>query len=177
MSDRVIEMHASRITIDAIGPPGKRRFLLQASEGYQTVTLKLEKQQAEVLAMGIGKILDELAQRFPREIPGMEEPLSSELMLLEPIEIMFTIGQMGLGYDESKDTLVLVMQELTLPEDAATAKVARFWATRGQMLALSRHVEEVTAQGRPMCPLCDKPIDPTGHFCPKSNGRERTGLG
>ena len=177
MSDRAIEMHPSRITIDAIGPPGKRLFLLQASEGYQTVTLKMEKQQAEVLAMGIGKILDELAERFPREIPGMEEPLSSELLLLEPIEIMFAIGQMGLGYDQSKDALVLVMQELTLPKDAETAKVARFWATRGQMLALSRRVEEVTAQGRLICPLCDKPIDPTGHFCPKSNGRERTGLG
>ena len=177
MSDRVIEMHASRITIDAIGPPGKRRFLLQASEGYQTVTLKMEKQQAEVLAMGIGKILDELAEKFPGGIPGMEDPFSSELLLLEPIEIMFTIGQMGLGYDESKDALVLVMQELALPEDAATAKVARFWATRAQMLALSRRVEEVTAQGRDVCPLCAKPIDPTGHFCPKSNGRERAALG
>ncbi|UCC86047.1 MAG: DUF3090 domain-containing protein [Anaerolineales bacterium] len=174
MTGEVLEMHpVTRITIDAIGPPGQRVFLLQASQQAETITLKIEKEQAQVLAHSIEQLLEELAERFPRPISKMEEPLASELMLREPIEPLFAVGQMGLGYDESEDALVLVAQELTLEEEAATARVARFWATRGQMQAISRHTLEVVAMGRPICPLCSRPIDPEGHFCPKSNGRER----
>jgi uncharacterized repeat protein (TIGR03847 family) len=174
MAGNVIDMHPiSRITIGAIGPPGQRVFLLQAEQGTETITLKIEKEQAQVLAQGIDQLLEELAERFPREISKMEEPLSSELMLHEPLEPLFAVGQMGLGYDETEDALVLVVQELMPEEETRKATIARFWTTRGQMQALSRHVREVAARGRPICPLCNRPIDPDGHFCPKSNGHER----
>jgi uncharacterized repeat protein (TIGR03847 family) len=174
MAGEVFEMHpVSRITIEAVGPPGQRVFLLQASQGTEMITLKIEKEQAQVLAHSIDQLLDELAERFPRPISKMEEPLASELMLREPIEPLFAVGQMGLGYDESDDALVLVAQELTLEEEAHAARTVRFWASRGQMQAISRHALEVVSMGRPTCPLCSRPIDPDGHFCPKSNGRER----
>jgi uncharacterized repeat protein (TIGR03847 family) len=174
MAGQIIEMNpVSRITIEAIGPPGQRLFLLQASQGTETITLKIEKEQAQVLAHSIDQLLEELAERFPREISMMEEPLASELMLREPLEPLFAIGQMGLGYDESQDALVLVIQELVPEEETQNARMARFWATRGQMQAISRHTLEIVARGRPICPLCSRPIDPDGHFCPKSNGHDR----
>ncbi|GAB4535790.1 MAG: DUF3090 domain-containing protein [Anaerolineae bacterium] len=174
MAGQIFEMHpVSRITIDAIGPPGQRVFMLQASQGTETITLKLEKEQAQVLAHSIDQLLEELAERFPRPILPLEEPPASELLLRDPIEPLFAIGQMGLGYDESEDALVLVVQELTSEEEVQNARIARFWATRGQMRAISRHTLEVVAMGRPICPLCNRPIDPHGHFCPKSNGHEQ----
>lgn len=174
MAGQIFEMHpVSRITIEAVGPPGERVFLLQASQGTETLTLKLEKEQAQVLAHSIDQLLDELSERFPRPISTMEEPLTSELMLRDPLEPLFAIGQMGLGYDESEDALVLVVQELTSEEETQDARIARFWATRGQMQAISRHTLEVVAMGRPICPLCSRPMDPDGHFCPKSNGHDR----
>jgi uncharacterized repeat protein (TIGR03847 family) len=174
MAGEIFEMHpVSRITLDAVGLPGQRVFLLQASQGTETITLKIEKEQAQVLARSIEQLLDELAERFPRPISKMEEPLASELMLREPIEPLFAIGQMGLGYDESEDAVVLVVQELMSEEDAHNARIARFWAMRGQMQALSRHALDVASRGRPICPLCNRPIDPDGHFCPKSNGHDR----
>ncbi|MEJ2556992.1 MAG: DUF3090 domain-containing protein [Anaerolineae bacterium] len=174
MAGEIFEMHpVSRITVDAIGPPGQRVFLLQASQGTETITLKIEKEQAQVLARSVEQLLDELAERFPRPISKMEEPLASELILREPIEPLFAVGQMGLGYDESEDAVVLVVQELTPEEEAANARIARFWAMRGQMRALSRHALDVASRGRPICPLCNRPIDPDGHFCPKSNGHDR----
>jgi uncharacterized repeat protein (TIGR03847 family) len=163
----------SRITVDAIGPPGQRVFVLQASQGTETITLKIEKEQAQVLAHSLDQLLEEVGERFPREISKMEEPLASEMMLHEPLEPAFVVGQMGLGYDESEDALVLVMQELTPEEESQDAAIARVWATRGQMQALSRHIKDVAARGRPSCPLCGRPIDPDGHFCPKSNGHDR----
>jgi uncharacterized repeat protein (TIGR03847 family) len=174
MAGQIFEMHpVSRITIEAVGSPGERVFLLQASQGTETLTLKLEKEQAQVLAHSIDQLLDELSERFPRPISTMEEPLASELMLRDPLEPLFAIGQMGLGYDESEDALVLVVQELTSEEESENARIARFWATRGQMQAISRHALDVVAMGRPICPLCSRPIDPDGHFCPKSNGHDR----
>jgi uncharacterized repeat protein (TIGR03847 family) len=174
MAGEIFEMHpVSHITIEAVGPPGERIFLLQASQGTETLTLKLEKEQAQVLAHSIDQLLEELSERFPRSMSTMEEPLASELMLRDPLEPLFAIGQMGLGYDESEDALVLVVQELTSEEESHDARIARFWATRGQMQAISRHALEVVSLGRPICPLCSRPMDPDGHFCPKSNGHDR----
>jgi uncharacterized repeat protein (TIGR03847 family) len=82
----------------------------------------------------------------------------------------FVVGQIGLGYDQEQDAIVLVVQEIQLENEEPST--ARFWATRTQMKALSNHTIEVVDQGRPLCPLCEQPIDPDGHFCPKSNGHE-----
>jgi uncharacterized repeat protein (TIGR03847 family) len=53
----------------------------------------------------------------------------------------------------------------------------RMWATREQMYALARRGEREVAGGRPTCSMCGQPIEPEGHFCPRSNGhREVTRL-
>ena len=94
----------------------------------------------------------------------------TEMELSEPIEPVFRIGQLGLGYDAEKGLLVLVAYELPEEENPSTINVVRFWATPEQMRALARHAAGVVAGGRPICVLCGRPIDPEGHFCPKRNG-------
>jgi uncharacterized repeat protein (TIGR03847 family) len=162
----------SRITIGAIGEPGQRVFLLQASQGSSSITLKIEKEQARVLASSTIELLEELDQKYPRTYTRLDKPLTSDLMLQQPVDPEFVVGQIGLGYDQEQDFVVLVVQEVQLERGGEPA-TARFWATRAQMRALSDHTLEVVNQGRPICPLCDSPIDPDGHFCPKSNGYER----
>jgi uncharacterized repeat protein (TIGR03847 family) len=164
----------SRITIGTVGPPGQRIFLLQASQGTSTITLKLEKEQARILAASLIELLEGLNEKYPRPHSRLDEPLSSDLMLREPLEPSFVIGQIGLGYDQHQDLVVLVVQEIQLEEEEAQELDAvRFWATRGQMKALSEHTLGVVEQGRPICPLCHSPMDPEGHFCPRSNGHEK----
>jgi uncharacterized repeat protein (TIGR03847 family) len=46
----------------------------------------------------------------------------------------------------------------------------RLLVTRAQLRVLARHGAEVVARGRPLCPLCGNPLDPTGHICPALNG-------
>lgn len=162
----------SRITIGAVGSPGHRIFLLQASQGPSIVTLKLEKEQARILASSTIELLEELDQKYPRSESKFEVPLSSDLALQEPMEPDFVIGQIGLGYDQEQDMVVLVVQEIELEEYQEPA-IARFWASRAQMRSMSDRTLEVVDQGRPICPLCDSPIDPDGHFCPKTNGHEK----
>ena len=91
-----------------------------------------------------------------------------------PVDPLFRVGEIGLGYDAESDQVVLVAREM-LAEDAQPeeANVVRFWCTRAQVRALARWGIEVAAQGRPNCPQCGEPMDPEGHFCPKKNGHKR----
>jgi uncharacterized repeat protein (TIGR03847 family) len=158
------------ITADAIGPPGQRAFYLQASQGDNTVTLLLEKEQVQALAISVDQMLEELEKRNPQSTSEMELISQYDLVLREPIDPLFRVGQIGLGYDEDSDMLIVVAQELT--EDEDDMSVVRFWASRAQMKALSEHSLRVVEAGRPTCPLCGRPIDPEGHFCPRRNGHQ-----
>lgn len=173
MSRRLTDFNpVSRLTIGAVGPPGQRIFLLQASQGTTTITLKLEKEQARVLASSTYELLEELDEKYPHSYSKLDEPLSSDLMIQEPAEPEFVVGQIGLGYDQEQDAVVVVVQEIELEGQDDTA-IARFWATRTQVRAMSDHAMEIIDQGRPICPLCDRPINPNGHFCPKQNGHDK----
>ena len=173
MSDEMYEFDTvSRITVGAIGEPGRRTFYLQASQGNRTISLKMEKEQAHALAKGIDAILEELEHREVRPISVREEPSASDLDLEEPVEPAFVVGQIGLAFDQEAAAMVLAVEELPLEEDARPA-VAHFRVSLGQMRALSQRAMEVVARGRPICPLCRRPIDPEGHFCPRGNGHSK----
>lgn len=167
----------TRITAGAVGKPGQRTFYIQARQDNRLVTLLCEKQQVAALALGVEQLLEQLAEKDPERAGPPDAVLDIDMSLEEPLEPDLRVGQMGLGYDEERNLLVLVAQEL-LPEDAdpSTASSARFWATAAQMRTLARHAAEVIAAGRPLCPLCGEPMDPENpdaHFCPRKNGHSR----
>lgn len=155
----------THITAGAIGTPGKRTFYLQGRQGAMIVTLIAEKVQIAALSNGIDQLLERLGTSSKiLEVTAMQMELS------QPIEPLFRIGQLGLGYDAEHNVLVLVAYELPEEENPAVVNVVRFWATRDQMRALARHAAGIVAAGRPLCVMCGRPIDPEGHFCPKRNG-------
>ena len=158
----------SRISVGAIGSPGQRLFLLQASSAQQAVTLKLEKEQVTALARGIDELLDMLEQQEVIAAPLADQAVASDLHLGEPLEPDFAVAQMGLAFDRAVGLLVLVLAE-SKPDEPDTARTARLWATPEQMRALSRHARDAVAGGRPSCPLCGRPMDP-GHACAGGNG-------
>lgn len=166
----------SRLTVDALGPAGQRTFYLQGVKGRQVVTLIIEKQQAQALAVGIDELLDEVEAQYPLDRGPELGP--DNLSLLDPLSPRFRIGRLGLGYEADEDLVVIFVQELLSEEEEAQREpaVGRFWASRKQMAALSGHVTRLAAAGRPICALCGNPIDPDGHFCPPSNGHAAASL-
>ncbi len=171
MSKELYDLNpVSHITADAVGAPGERTFYLQASQQDMLVTLILEKEQVHALAVSIEQMLEELSNRHPVSIDETQAISQYELTLREPIEPAFRVGQLGLGYDEESDMLILVAQEQA--EETEEVSATRFWATRTQMKALSEHSQQVVQSGRPTCPLCGQPMDPDGHFCPRRNGHQ-----
>lgn len=163
------------IVADAVGEPGQRTFFLQGRTGRQLVSVTLEKQEVNNLAVSVMQLLEELEERFPDLPPASR---SNKVLRAEPpVESVFRVSQLILGYDESEDMIWVIAKALMIdesgsivdPEDEQVPAV-RFVATRAQMRALSEHAIEVVASGRPTCPLCGRPIDRQGHFCPRTDG-------
>ena len=142
------------ITVGTVGPKGRRLFHLQAGQERQVVSLIIEKEQARALSEAIGEMLDDLDKRFPPKQRTLLEYAALNMELRDPIEPIFRVAQMGLGYDEQRDLVVLVAQELlafeeeALPEETEPS-VVRLWCDRAQMRALSLRAQEVVESGRP----------------------------
>lgn len=166
-----------RITADAIGEPGMRVFYLQARAGADLVTVVVEKQQVQLLATSVLELLADVPQETGAG-------LSDDVMALEqPFEPRWRAGKLSIGYDADDDRFLLEVSEFqpevdeddddprSLLEDEP--ETIRLWATREQMLALSRYGAAVAERGRPTCQFCGNPIDPEGHTCPATNGHRK----
>jgi uncharacterized repeat protein (TIGR03847 family) len=169
-----IDLHpVSHITADAIGQLGKRVFYLQGWQGERTVTLIVEKLQIQSLAIGLEQFLAEIHEKFPNMPEAVSEYQEEQMRIHPPVDPLFRVGEIGLGYDAENDLLVLVVREV-VPEGGEPDEVGvvRFWCTRSQMRAMAHWGMEVASRGRPLCPQCGEPMDPEGHFCPKKNGHK-----
>jgi uncharacterized repeat protein (TIGR03847 family) len=146
-------------------------FYLQARGEAETLTLIIEKQQLQALALGVQQFLSEVKEKKPDLADPVETYDAQAMELQKPVDPAFRVGQLGLAYDDANDLVVLVAQEVVVEgREAEEGSSARLFATRSQALALSRHSLEIIKHGRPICGNCGQPIDPGGHFCPKRNG-------
>jgi uncharacterized repeat protein (TIGR03847 family) len=148
-----------RFTVGAIGEPGHRLFMLQCREGRTLLTVKIEKQQVAVLASYLARLVKELGR------PGH---LPDDLDLEPESDPDWTVGTIGVSYQEDIERLEVVMEEL-VPDDEE-GSVARVALTPEQAAAFAVHATTLVSSGRPPCPLCDLPLDPSGHDCPRTNG-------
>jgi uncharacterized repeat protein (TIGR03847 family) len=154
------------IGIGTVGPPGQRQFYLRASAGGRTVVLNCEKYHVQGLLTRMRQLL---------ESQGEEPPAEADVATPSPVqpgESAWTVGDLGLGYHETRGRFVIVAREVAESEetDPDTLATARFWITTDQVRNFSRQADAVLQGGRPTCPYCGLPIDPAGHPCPAANG-------
>ena len=119
----------------------------------------------------------------PEAFDVYDEPV---MQIFPPVDPLFRVGELALAYDSDSDLAILIAKEVIsseqapeslqdLVEDEETEEensVVRFWCTRSQLLAMCRWGLEVAGRGRPVCPYCGQPMEPSGHFCPKRNGHK-----
>ena len=156
-----------KFTVGTVGEPGARTFFLQIRADDTRIAVKCEKQQAAAIAQYLAKVLSDLPPAEDRPMPGAME-------LTEPIEPVFVLGPIGLGYDRSNDKVLLQLEEVGEvdeegePVDDDRGHV-RIYITRGQAAAFATHASQVIESGRPDCTWCGDPVDPDGHACPRMN--------
>ena len=157
-------------TVGAVGEPGQRTFYIQARQGEQLLTLKLEKQQVAALSQFLGEILADLPAP---EDPGAAGPEA----LTEPVLAEWAVGSIQLAYDSSADRVVVLAEEIGDEDDEPAVAdplggrgAARIGLSRASAALIIRVGAELVTAGRPTCPLCGRPMDPEGHSCPRTNG-------
>jgi uncharacterized repeat protein (TIGR03847 family) len=151
---------AERLVVGTVGPPGERVFYLQARQGRQLLTLKVEKAHIAELSVRLIALLS--------DVPEVDASDGGDEELETPIEPDFVVGSLALAFDDDGERIVLLAEELVA--EGEDGSVARIGASRDQVAALARHGAELVAAGRPTCQLCGYPLDPKGHVCPRSNG-------
>jgi len=159
--DRV-EGDAERLSVEALGEPGERRFRLLAIVAGDTHIVWLEKQQV----FALGKAIEQVLESLPDVGPEIGE--SPPVAAFDPAtNQQFRAGRMELGFDESRDRLVVIAHDIEA-EDEGPRLTVRF--TRSQARDFSAETSAVVAAGRPLCPLCGQPMGPEPHVCPEQNG-------
>ncbi|MFP3914485.1 MAG: DUF3090 family protein [Actinomycetota bacterium] len=152
---------AEHFVAGALGEPGSRHFYLQITAGGETVWLHAEKQQVSALGSQCLTLLN--AADITPDVEAVAN-LKEELVLSEPGEELFAVGEIELAVLESE----MIAVSVTSSEDTETT--IRFLVAPEQIQAMAEVALDVVAAGRPICPFCHLPEDPGGHRCPASNG-------
>ncbi len=170
----------THITVDAIGQPGERVFYLQGKNDSQEITLLVEKFQVQTLALAIENLMSELREKMPDLVDASPNFEEQEMLLDPPLDPLFRVGELSLGYDPGQDLMILIAKEVPVdlpPEEEGaeeTLSEIRFWCTRSQLWSLARWGIELASRGRPVWPSTGEPILPPGEFSPKNNGHKTT---
>jgi uncharacterized repeat protein (TIGR03847 family) len=171
--DELIEFDpVDDIGAGAFGEPGARTFVIQARKGQALLSVLVEKEQVRLLANEATQFLDRIAEEDPED--SVTESTDGTITEDEPL---FRARLIGIGYDPERHLVLIELREAANddddetppPPDESEGRVARFYATRAQVRAMARNGVEAVEAGRPRCPLCEFPMDPDGHVCPRWN--------
>jgi uncharacterized repeat protein (TIGR03847 family) len=168
-----------RFVVGTVGMPGDRTFFLQARHGNAVVSVVLEKQQVAALADRVEQILSVVEGTnvgFVRTVD--DKPL--ELPIFEE----FRVGTMALGWDDDvhkvfieayavSDAELPDMDANELEDDDESVDTLRVRLTPDQARSFIQRARTLVESGRPACPFCGQPLDPSGHICPRANGFKR----
>ncbi len=169
-----------RFVAGTVGPAGQRTFFLQATDGRRVTSVSLEKAQVEMLAERIGEMLEALDDTA--DLPSA--PIDND-PLTTPIDDEFRVGTLTLAWDveralvviEALDSAVAVevddSGEPTVEVVEPDTTTLRVSITPSTAREFTRRALALVEGGRPPCPFCGDPLDPTGHICPRANGYKR----
>lgn len=185
-----------RFIAGAVGEPGQRSFFLQAVQGRRVISVVLEKEQVAILADRLNVLIDELERRGLAAIDAGPTGDPDDRPPREPLQGEFSVGTLTIGWDESLDRLVIEARSETfdggagesaqpdapgddeddedeIPDDAPLGPdVLRVRLTPWMAQRFARRAKRIVAAGRPACPFCGEPLDPTGHLCPRHDGSD-----
>ena len=173
MRDVDLDFNPTEVLIlSAIGKPGQRTFFIRGGNKSLTITLRMEKIQVQMLAAGVVHFLEELKTNFPE----LDEPAGtydeSRMVLKPPIDPLFQVAEMSMGYDRGNDLFVFIF-ESPKPEEAAEAPgVVRFWCKRAEAAGLAAWARELISRGRSTLAEPGSAGEPDGEISPRNNGHK-----
>ena len=199
MADNIEFDDIDSLATGAVGEPGQREFYIQARTSSSQLTVLVEKEQVALLSTEAVAFLDRIADDYPedqgeveRAAAALQEPtvplFRARLIGLgfDPERERVLIELRERSEDEEEDLegerpagerataagpdpSEMAPAAASEPMEEEEGYVARIYATRSQVRAMAARGAAAVAAGRPPCPLCDMPMDPAGHRCPRWN--------
>ena len=153
----------TNLNAEALGEPGERTFRILVSGGNNSAIMWLEKEQLFQLALAVQQLL----ATNPDENDTTDEPLTGQ-EVTSFVTVDFKVGKLVLAHEDARS--LFIIDAHAMEEDEETTPTVRVWANRNQAKGFADRALSVCAAGRPLCLLCGKPKDATGHKCPRVNG-------
>lgn len=168
---------------EAIGQPGQRRFRLFARTRTYAAILWVEKQQLLDLSLVIDRLLAQASQGGILRVEaqaGAPRSVNKDLPddFPMPPDYDFQVGQLRLDFDTARESFVLAAVPFEVIENEEgelepllqDEEALSFQFTLEQARELTSRIEFLARRGRPVCPLCNTPLDGGPHACVKQNG-------
>jgi uncharacterized repeat protein (TIGR03847 family) len=107
----------------------------------------------------------------------LAEPVFDDQPLELPIEQDFQIGVISISW-ETERVLVNIQaasqdDELLLDDLESGPDLVVATLNISQVRGFCDRAKVVVSAGRPACPFCALPVNPSGHLCPRANGYRR----
>jgi uncharacterized repeat protein (TIGR03847 family) len=164
--------------VSTIGQPGERQFFIQIKSDSGINTLAVEKSQVIALVDRFEELIRELRRaKLASQADLAEKAEADDLPLELPIEQDFQIGIISIAWES--DLVVINIQaasqeeELILDEFDTGPDLVIATLRISQVKGFCERARLIVSAGRPACPFCALPINPTGHLCPRANGYRR----
>ena len=165
----------ARFVAGTVGEPGSREFYLQVRDARRVEGVAIEKQQVALLAERLEELLDEVgADRDEPATAPDNDPLEP------PVDPLFRVGSMSVSWNPMERVFALECHDLDaeMDQDDDGAAITAITGLRVVLAPpaareFTRRSLALVAQGRRPCPLCNEPLDPRGHVCPRANGYRR----
>ncbi len=151
--------NVSSLKPESIGEPGKRTFRIMVSSASSMAAIWLEKEQL----FQLGQAIQQMVANLPTERTASSPPTHREATPLTRLD--FKLAKLVLGHDGPKSLFIIDAHDSD--DDEATVRV---WVDEEQINGFAEEALKLCAAGRPVCPLCARPIDPEGHACARTNG-------
>ena len=162
--------NVERFIAGTVGQPGERAFYLQIRDAKRLLTLALEKSQVAALSERILYLLREI--RLSQPLNSFQSLPTDSAPLEPPIDEEFSIGEMGISFDEGLNLLEVELLELIESEEDDQRLVV-ISLTLAQAESFAKRSQSLVSAGRASCPFCGGPINKNGHLCPRANGYRR----
>tara|TARA_Y100001970_G_scaffold159700_1_gene195376 strand:+ start:17956 stop:18471 length:516 start_codon:yes stop_codon:yes gene_type:complete len=151
---------------ETFGEPGQRTFRINVVSESSDAKLWLEKQQLAELCITIMQT-DEYTKnkdlKGPSNIP--ENIKQSQLTYLD-----FKVFKLAFGYNDQSGLFIVEAYELD-----NESPTVRIWIPRKTAIEFANKGLEIVSAGRPLCDLCENPMNPEGHACERKNGHSKKG--
>lgn len=156
------------VDAQALGPAGQRTFRLRARAGQNRASLWMEKESLATLGRAISQLLADRSQERGQRAPAV--PAVDDF---DEGDIEIAVARLGIDLREGPERVVIAADDR---EDLERGNVPSFRMeiTRAMALALVEAIPGIVNAGRPVCPLCQRPLEEgVDHFCPRTNGHSK----